>query len=374
MTGPDFAEIRAEMERRIAELARQLVPTGRKNGAYWIGKSPVRADRHAGSFWVLLTGRPGVWKDEATGETGDVIKLVMHVERLADYKAARAWCLDWLGWGGDAPQVSAEERRRRAAARAAEEARRARDEAQELARKRKSAFGLWMNAGELTAETFPGSLPDIYLRTARAIDLTRHWLDKGRALPGALRFEAAHNYHLAGGGRRALPCIVALMSGPDGTPRAVHRTWLTPDGADKAALPDPHLNPPRKIWPHGWDGAAIRLSKGAGQLSPEQAARKGRITGPLVITEGIEDGLSVMLAEPDKRVWAAGTLGNIGKVPVPACADRVIVCADNDWNKPQAMAALDAAVAALKRAGKPVRVARSPAGKDFNDLLKGETA
>ncbi len=164
--------------------------------------------------------------------------------------------------------------------------------------------------------------------------------------------------------------MAALMTGADGKPQALHRTWLAPGGHGKARLPDPADNAVRKIW-GAPKGAVIRISKGAGNFTPEEAERQG-VSGPLVLTEGIEDALAVALAMPDRRVWAAGTLGNLAKVPVLPCASSITICADNDWDKPQAMAALDRAVAALKRAKKPVFVARSWTGKDMNDLLKGE--
>jgi phage/plasmid primase-like uncharacterized protein len=115
----------------------------------------------------------------------------------------------------------------------------------------------------------------------------------------------------------------------------------------------------------------VRVAKGAGNYSPEEAARQGA-RAKLVITEGIEDALSVMIACPDHRVWAAGSLSNLAHVPVLPCVSSITVCADNDWDKPQAIAQLDTAIAALKRQNIPVFVARSWRGKDVNDLLAGK--
>jgi hypothetical protein len=55
----------------------------------------------------------------------------------------------------------------------------------------------------------------------------------------------------------------------------------------------------------------------------------------------------------------------------PACASEIIVAADNDWNKPQAMANLTRAVERLRTFERPVKISRSPEGKDFNDLVRG---
>lgn len=371
----DLREIRARLQQRVLSLARDMAPGGRVAGNYWIARNPTREDRHAGSFWILLKGpAAGAWRDEAGVrgvDDGDIVDLVRYCRRLPDLKETRAECLKWLGLAATGGRkLSDAEIARRDARRAAERSREEQDEARRREKNRKSAFGLWMAATPLSPATFAGSFVDRYLKS-RAIDLCGQWLDKGRELPGALRFFASHDYRTADGEILELPCLVALITGPDGKPRGVHRTWLAPDGSGKAQLPDPHVNKARKIWPAGWHGGVIRIAKGAGHLSPEQAEKRGRKV-PLVVVEGIEDGLACALAMPDWRVWAAGTLGNLRHVPVLACVERIVVAADNDWGKPQAAAELEAGVSALRRSGVPVGIARSPTGKDMNDLLKGE--
>lgn len=370
MKGPDFNEIRARLIDRLDSLVRELAPDGSRNGAYWIARNPTRADRRGTSFWVLMKGKAaGAWKDEATGDTGDVVKLVQYCRGLSDMSATRRECLRWLGIdprGAPLPDAEAEQRRREETARRIAEDRKA--EEQRRVDSGHRALGLWLKADALRKEAFVGSRLETYL-LSRAIDLASGLLAKQKHLPGALRFFRAHDYHCRDGKILTFPCMAALMSAPDGKPQALHRTWLAADGSGKATLPDPSENKPRKIW-GAYTGAVIRVAKGAGNLSPEEAERAGR-RGPLVVTEGVEDALAVMLAMPDHRVWAAGTLGNLRHVPVLPCVASITVCADNDWDKPQAIAALDDAVAALKRAGKPVFVARAPRGKDMNDLLKG---
>lgn len=375
-------EIKDELKRRVKALAQDVLP-GRdayNSGGYRIGRNPNRADRHSGSFWIRIQDpAAGAWKDEAAPElTGDVIDLVGYWKGCwKDRSATRAECMKWLGWGdgsGGARPLTAAEIAERDRLRAAEQAREALDEEQRRADNRRRAFGLWLHADKLDARSFAGSLPDRYLR-GRGIDLVGGWIDRGRPLPGALRFFPAHDYRTADGELIALPCLIALMTGPDGKPRGIHRTWLAPDGSGKAELPEPKLNKPRKIWPAGWQGGVVRIAKGAGELTPEEAARRGR-TAPLVVTEGIEDALAVMLSVPDRRVWAAGTLGNIANVPVLPCVSQITVAADNDWDKPQAQRSLQGGLAQIRaRAGKlavPVYEARAPARfKDMNDLLKG---
>jgi hypothetical protein len=372
MRGPDFQEIREKLIDRLDSLVRELVPDGTRNGRYWIGKCPWRGDRRAGSFWILMAGQAkGAWKDEATGDTGDVVSLVQRARGLSDLKETRRECLRWLGIAnGPIAPLNEEEQRRRAE----ENARRIEADARAEAERKRAggdkALGAWLKAQKLEPARFVGSLLETYF-LSRALDLASGLLARQKPLPGALRFFPARDYFCADGEILSLPCMPALMTGPDGKAQALHQTWLAPDGRGKAVLPDAHDNKPRKIW-GAPNGAVIRIAKGAGNLTPEEAARQGR-SGPLVVTEGIEDALAVHLALPDHRVWAAGTLGNLAHVPAHhPCVSAITVCADNDWDKPQATAALERAIAALKRAGKPVFVARSPRGKDMNDLLKGE--
>lgn len=374
MKGPSFDEIKDRLLDDIEKLAAELVPDGVKNGDYWIGRSPLRVDNHAGSFWIRIAGRArGAWKDEASGATSDIINLIRQVKRHDTLAETRKWCMRRVGLSdgpADAPP-SPEEMKRREAERAAEQQRRAKEEAAALADRSKRAFGSWLKAEKLTPRTFPGSLVDRYLREARGIDLVRGLIARGRPLPGCTRFFPALDYKTDAGELIALPCIANLMTGPAGTGQALHLTWLKPDGSGKAELPDPDDNPARKIWGPP-NGAVMRLAKGAGDLTPEDAGRQG-MQGPVAAAEGYEDGLALMLALPDYRVWSAGTLGNLGNMPALPCVDRFVVAADNDWTKPDAMAAFDKAMVKLKSQGVPVKVARAPRGKDMNDLLKGET-
>lgn len=356
--GPTFEQIGDELRARIIDLCKDLLPDGHTNGGYWIARNPNRNDKNAGSFWVRIKHPVGVFKDEATGDTGDVIKLVAYLGQLPDYSATRDWCLKWLGWSrGEAARPSRP-------APVAEDPRIAQER---LAKIRRLAFSIWLNAEKITPDNLASTIGP-YM-AGRGIDMKTQLIDKGRELPGAIRFLAAHDYRLAEDkGKIALPCMVTLISGPDGKPVGIHRTWLTQDRTGKAELPDLKKNKARKIWPSGWQGGVMRLAKGAGNLSPEQAAAKGR-RGPLVIGEGVEDGATVAIACPDHRVWAAGTLGNLKHVPVLPCVNRIIVCADNDWGKPQAQAEFDAGLKALGSHDVPIAVARSWRGKDVNDLI-----
>lgn len=347
----EVSEIKALLIGSIENLVRDLAPEGRRCGSYWIAKNPTRADRNAGSFWVLVKGSAtGAWRDEATGEQGDVLNLIGYCMGHGDFKATLDWARAWLNLG----RMSDDDRRRRVAD--ADDRRREceRDDGERLEKNRKSAFGIYLAA---LKRQWGGSPADVYLRS-RGVDVGQLGRRPGCLgwLPDALHRES---------GWRG-PVMVAGMTGADGRLMAVHRTWLASDGLSKAPV-----SPQRKIWP-SFAGAAIRMWRGDSGLSVDDAARHG-LREALVLVEGVEDALSVAISAPKYRVWAAGSLGNLALQVMPECVDEVIVVADNDWGKPQAQQQFDAAIAALARQVDKVSVARAWVGKDANDLLRGVT-
>jgi putative DNA primase/helicase len=198
--------------------------------------------------------------------------------------------------------------------------------------RRAAAVRLWEQA--LPAE---GSPVAVYLATR---GLT--WRD---GLP--LRFlpEAKHP-----SGRR-LPCMLALLTDAEGRPAAVHRTFLAPGGAGKAAVE------PQRMTLGNVTGAAVRLSP----LSPI-----------LAIGEGIETALAAgeLLTLPS---WAAVSAGNLGAtLALPEGVREVIIAADHD--RPGGDAAR-AAAARWQAEGRRVRIATpNQPGDDFNDVLRRRVA
>lgn len=346
-----IADVKVLLQARVHDLVRHCAPEGRLQNGYWFAKNPTRADTHAGSFWIIVArpGKsPGAWRDEATGEKGDILDLIAYTQRL-DRALALRWAKDWLGYKQMDPTAIV---RARSAAQA-NAAEGERIHAAQLADNQDRAATLFRRA---KTTKFRGSIADRYL-ASRGIDLGQ--LSR---VPGALGVidrmrHAETDTHW--------PVMVAQMADANGHTKAIHRTFLAVDGSGKAPV-----TPVRKIWP-SFKGLAIRLWRGETDLSVDDAVRQG-LLDTLCLVEGVEDGLSVALARPDLRIWAAGSLGNLAHVPIPACSDRIIVCADNDWGKPQAEAQLKQALAALARSGRRISVARSPIGKDFNDALRAQ--
>lgn len=351
--------LQRDFSRLLAELGVRAQPD--RNGLVH-PLNPNRDDRKPGSFVIWTRGNEaGIWKDFACGDKGDVFDLIMYLARPSPARKIDAywWALDFLGLERGtvrtrAEDVAARERREREAR--AEEARIKKAEA---ARSR-ALFGLWLGLPPIT-----GTPAERYLREVRGIPMERL-----AHQPGALRWAERAEWIDPETGEvfEWRHCMVSAMTAGKAV-TGLHRTFLKPDGSGKADRKK------TKTMIGAPSGAAIRVSPGPSGLSPTRAEAKGR-TDPLIITEGIEDALTLAVARPDCRVWAAGSLSLMGLLEWPACASAVVLAADNDWDKPQAVAAFDKVEAhwrAMAR-GRPVHVARAQGGKDFNDMARGVAA
>jgi putative DNA primase/helicase len=180
-------------------------------------------------------------------------------------------------------------------------------------------------------------------KPAQATPTEAYLVSRGIHLPppDALRFHAGLK-HTSGG---YWPAMVALVTnGADGTPIAIHRTFLARDGGGKAPV-DPQrmmLGPCR--------GGAVRLAE------PRDV---------LMVGEGIETCLAAMQAS-GHAAWAALSTSGLRGLDLPANVHDVIVLADGD--EAGEVAARDCALR-WKRQGRCVRIARPPQGLDFNDML-----
>lgn len=84
----DFAHINAAALAALPALTSRWLPDGKRVGAEWVARNPLRADRRAGSFKVNLhTGR---WADFATGDKGgDPVSLAAYLANIGQVEAAR---------------------------------------------------------------------------------------------------------------------------------------------------------------------------------------------------------------------------------------------------------------------------------------------
>lgn len=358
----DIESIKALLQGRIYDLVAELVPDGKLINGYWMGTNPARSDTRPGSFWIIVSrpGKtPGAWRDEAVDNLkGDVLGLIAMICCNGQAGPAIAWARKWLNYE-TLPQTQVNRARLDAQAKQKEAERLAQ---RDLEHNQRRAFHVYLESKYHDPEhtrprDFLSSIAGRYLK-GRGLDLSL--LDR---VPGCLGCLPRAKHISNAREITYWPAMVAGMSDETGHIKAVHRTFLTPDGSAKAPV-----DPVRKIWPT-YAGLAIRLWRGATGMSVGEAAKHG-LLDTLVLCEGIEDGLSIALARPDLRVWAAASLANLANIKLPACCEEVIVAADNDWGKPGAEAALKRALGELARQGRPVRVARSPIGKDMNDLIR----
>jgi putative DNA primase/helicase len=105
------------------------------------------------------------------------------------------------------------------------------------------------------------------------------------------------------------PAMIAMVTGPDGAPSILHRTYLTADGR-KASV-----DAPRRLMPGTVvKGAAVRLAPAGDALG---------------IAEGIETALSAsaLFGVP---CWAAANAGMLPAWQPPPEVKRIIVFSDND--------------------------------------------
>lgn len=339
-------ELKALASARIESLAPELLPNGRREHGYW--RTGSIADEPGQSLAVTLQGGDqGMWCDYAAGGPqagGNVLQLVAWTKFGGDIKAAIAWTKSWLGLDdldpGRLATVRAEAATRARAAGAAQ--------AQESEAKRRRAKGLY-----LSGRPIAGTPAEAYL-ASRGIDL--------RALGHAPRALAFHPEVWNGEAGRKLPCMLAAVVDLDGRHIATHRTWLAERSGrwTKADLSTP------KMALGSFGGGFIPLWKGACR-KPMGAIDAGT---PVLVSEGIEDGLTAAAAKPEARVIAAIALGNIGKLRLPEQIGPLVILAQRDAPGSSAVDVLERAIAELQDRGIEVRLALPPVGvKDVNELV-----
>lgn len=376
MTAPvDLHTIVAMLADRIPALVAELLPGAARDGRDWRMGSPAG---EPGRSMIVWGGgaRQGEWHDFAGAEGGDALHLAAAVLFGGDLKKAVPWAKAWLGLDNEDPARFATARR--------QAEKRSREGAEEEETRRASARAIYLaGAPEL------GGTPVWAYLAGRGIDLG--------ALPRPVRALRYHRELWNGETRRHWPALVAAISlpqapgtgsaslatapgsdGPAGTHRArapaeagggvvaVHRTWLQilPDGSvRKAPLQNPKMSLGR------FAGGCISLWRGASG-KPLARALAGET---VVISEGIEDGLTAALARPEHRVLVAVSLANMGAMVLPEAIATVIVLAQNDAPGSDAERALVRAIRHFHEMGKAVRIARPPAGvKDVNEMAQAE--
>lgn len=201
----------------------------------------------------------------------------------------------------------------------------------EAAKRAAQAFALWREA-----QPIGGTLAERYLR-GRGVTCP---------LPETLRF-APSCWHATA---RRLPAMVALVEGVESF--AVHRTYLRADGSGKADVER------AKAMLGAVTGGAVRLCGG---------------TGPLVVAEGIETGLSLAsgLLRAPATIWAALSTSGMRGLALPPLPARLTLASDGDDPGRAAAHALATRASGL---GWRVSLLPAPDGRDWNDVLQKKGA
>lgn len=223
-----------------------------------------------GSLWLGLAGaKRGRWYDHERGEGGDVIDLIARERNVGAADAIKIVERDFLG-GAPGGRTRASNTPRQPAIDDDAEARTG------------AALRIW-------SETTPikGTLAERYFVEHRELDVSRLELDH------ALRWH------------KETRAVIGLMTDPrSGGSLGIHRTFLQPDGTKLK----------RKMLGR----------QGVVRLSPDDSVTMG-----LGITEGVEDGLAVLLSGW-APVWAATSAGAVGCFPALSGIGALTIFADAD--------------------------------------------
>ena len=364
-------EISALLASQIQSLCSSLGLKGHVIQGALVPRNPTRNDKNPGSFVINLSGaRQGKWDEYATGEFGDALDLVayIHFGRVdaVSVREAVIWAKRFLGIGDHRHMDPAHAKKLRQAKEAMEIATE-RAEGMALANRdkdRRRCQAMFLGAQPLE----PGTPGWRYLTEARGIAL-----DQLARIPWAVRSHPGMRHVETD---RTVPCLISAMLFEDGSFGAVHRIFLEPDGSSKLRVPDPAMAT-KKIWPKGWHGAFIPISRGETGLSPREAVKKG-LTDENAFAEGVEDAFTVALLTPEWRVSAVGASANFAHVEPPPSARAVVAIRDRDPSR-KVMAGVTKKVAELQAKAEarslPFFESWPERGfKDFNDMIRGVRA
>lgn len=369
MRGDDAEIIRQGLLDRCEDLCRILLPNGKREGggARWMAHDPVAQDfDKTPALSVPLTGNNrGRWKcfrGTAGPAKHDLLGLIAYVNRT-DNAGAFAFARDFLGLKamsqGDMRQMQVK-------ANAAAKKRAEDGERQRLEKIKQAAILFRKNTHPLYAGAQGSDFYYWYFRR-RAIDLN----DIERLNPQSMRYSRSTEYWKGAvwENRRKtkdgplFPAIHSALRGPTGVVTACHVTFLDPVDPVKAPVTVP------KLVRGDATGSVIELSMGRENVPFWEAAKSSGV----IVCEGIETGLSLAIAVPEARVWAGGSITNMGNVPVHLdCVRQIIVARDNNFGNKQAENQLEQSIAKMEMAGKPIAVMASHVGDDFNDLMQGD--
>ncbi|AEQ52848.1 DUF7146 domain-containing protein [Pelagibacterium halotolerans] len=314
----DAADLAIRLGRKAEAVCRHYLPAGRRFGHYWfvgdVRNTPGR------SMFVRLAGpdtgkgAAGKWTDAATGEHGDLLDVIRESLGLAAFRDVAEEARAFLALPhpdplpGSPPRSGSTNSRRSA--------------------KRLLAI----------SQPFRGTLAETYLR-GRGITAF--------ADTDALRFHPRCYYRPADDGPTlTMPAMVAAVTDLTGRTTGAHRTWLNPDGSDKADVDYPR--------------------RAMGDLLGN-GVRFGAAAEVMAAGEGIETVLSARSGLPFMPMVAALSAAHLAAILFPPALRRLYILSDRDSAGSRAREALLSRAASVGIEA----VGLSPLGGDFNDDLRG---
>ncbi|MBR0642669.1 DUF7146 domain-containing protein [Plastoroseomonas hellenica] len=313
-----------DLARRLAAQAeafcRHYLSNGHREGRYWLVGDVLNTPGR--SMFVRLKGgdagkgAAGKWTDAATGEHGDLLDVIRESCGLVDFKDVADEARTFLSLPHLEPEPSSTRR----------------TSAPAPSGSREAARRLFAMAQPIT-----GTLVKTYLRTRGITDLHG---------TGSLRFHPRCYYRPdEHSPTETWPAMIASVTDLDGRQTGAHRTWLAPDGSDKAPIDTPRRAMGDLL------GHAVRFGV-AGEV--------------MAAGEGIETMLSLRMALPTMPMAAALSAAHLSAILFPDTLRRLYIARDNDPAGDGAMATL---IERANAAGIEAIVV-SPRLGDFNEDLR----
>jgi hypothetical protein len=318
MARHDASNLAHRLGRQAEAVCRHYLSNGRRQGNYWqVGDVRNSAGR---SMFVRLRDSPkgpaGKWTDAATGEHGDLLDVIREALGLIDFADVAEEARNFLSLPRPDPEPFPQKRHTTPAPSGSTEA-----------------------ARRLFTMSHPiaGTLVETYLRN-RGITLLHG--------TGSLRFHPRCYYRPdEHSPTETWPAMIAAVTDLSGRITGAHRTWLAPDGSDKAPIDTQR--------------------KAMGDLLGH-AVRFGTPGDVMAVGEGIETMLSLRQVLPGMAMAPALSAAHLAAILFPITLRRLYIVRDND---PAGDGARDSLIERANADGIEA-IPLSPALGDFNEDLR----
>lgn len=317
MARRNASDLAHRLGRQAEAVCRHYLSNGQRRGNYWqVGD--VRNTKGRSMFVRLKDspkGRAGKWTDAATGEHGDLLDVIRESLGLLDFADVTDEACTFLSLPRPAPVP-----------------------AEPLSSMTPVPSGSAEAARRLFAMSQPiaGTVVETYLRR-RGITLLHG--------TGSLRFHPRCYYRPDDGPTETWPAMIAAVTDLTGKITGAHRTWLAPDGSDKAPI-----DTQRKAMGNLL-GAAVRIGV------PDSVMAAG---------EGIETMLSLRQVLPGMAMAPALSAAHLAAILFPPALRRLYIVRDND---PAGDGARDTLIERAN-AAEIEAIPLSPALGDFNEDIR----